>query len=183
MASGSGGSFGEAFVNLLAAENGGQAGRYRSYTATGWHAQLSKLTSSDRGYQSASGEGISVTARTLKAWLAEDQEPNAENRRKIAEAYERMAGKWPAHIERQQFAIKGVVQMGRDVRDRGGADGGPLIIDGGAGHWDRMKAAWQHGVVEPDRFEEWFIEDVMEMDIGEGSEQWEFPGGAYTVST
>lgn len=183
MASGSGSSFGEALVDLIAAESGGQVGRYKTYTATGWHAQLSKLTSSGRGYTAAADVGLSATARTLKAWLSQDQEPNAANRSKIAAAYERMAGRWPEHIERREFSIRGVVQMGRDVRDRGGRDGGPLVIDGGAGQWDRMKRAWLSGDVDPEEFEDWFVEDVMEMDIGEGSEEWEFPGGAYTITT
>ena len=42
-------NFGRALVNALAEAAGGTVGVRRSYTAKGWHAQVSKLTSSPRG--------------------------------------------------------------------------------------------------------------------------------------
>ncbi|MGW2795192.1 hypothetical protein ACWC9H_35445 [Streptomyces sp. NPDC001251] len=182
MATGSGGSLGEALVAALAAAAGGdRAGRYRSYTATGWHAQISKLTSSPRGYQAAESAGLSVTHRTLVDWLAERVEPNAENRAKIAAAYRVMSNPWPSDVERQEFAISGVVQIGRDIRTRGTAEHAPLVIDGSQGRWADMRDAWESGDFPPDVVEEDFIENVIEEDLGEGSEPWEFPGTSYTV--
>jgi hypothetical protein len=178
---GEGDSLGRALINALADAAGGTVGVRKSYTAKGWHAQISKLTSSPRGYQAAEAAGLSATARTLKAWLAQDVEPNAANQRKIAEAYAIMAGRWPDGIERQDVSIKGTVQIGDDVRDRGSQGHAPLLVDGRAGNWDRMKRAWAAGEVDEDDFEDWFVEDILEADLGESSEPWEFPGSAYTV--
>lgn len=180
---GSGGSLGEALIDALAAEAGGQVGVLKSYTAVGWHAQISKLTSSPRGYQAAATEGLSVNRKTLMDWLTERRAPNAQNQRKIASAYRRMGGSWPAHIERREVKVSGKVGMGLDVRERGTPDASPFLIDGSAGSWSRMKEAWESGEPDPEDFEEWFIEDVIEEDIGEGSEPWEFPGTSYTVKS
>src|SRR5690242_14412648 len=95
MPTGHGDSLGAAILAAIASAAGGQR-EYRSYTATGWHAQLSKLTSSDRGYAAAADVGLSATSRTLRAWLAEQQTPSPANQAKIRQAYERMAGRWPA---------------------------------------------------------------------------------------
>jgi hypothetical protein len=179
---GRGDSLGRALVNALAAAAGGTVGVRKSYNAVGWHAQISKLTSSPRGYEAAAAAGLSATARTLKAWLAQDVEPNAANRAKIAEAYAIMAGRWPDGIERQDVNIHGQVRTGNDSRERGGGSASaPLLIDGRVGDWRRIKDAWNSGRVDADDFEDWFIEDVIEADIGEGSDEWEFPGGSYMV--
>jgi hypothetical protein len=166
---------GRALVNALADAADGTIGVRKSYTAKGWHAQISKLTSSPRGYLAAEKAGLSVTARTLKAWLAEDVEPSRANQSLIAKAYAIMAGRWPAEVEGRQFAITGKIQTGEDDRTR------TLNIDSTPALWSRMKQAWEDGEVDPDDFEDWFIEDVIEMDIGEGSDGWDFPGGQYTV--
>lgn len=182
MATGSGGSLGAALVAAIADAAGGTVGVRRSYTAKGWHAQISKLTSSPRGYQAAAAAGLSVNLRTLKDWLAERREPNAENRRRIADAYARMAGRWPAGIERRQVRISGVVQIGRDRRDRGSKGTSPLLVDGSVGSWHRIRDAWEAGGdVNAEEIEEAFIEDVLEPDLGDSSEPWEFPGTSYTV--
>lgn len=180
--SGDGTSFGRALINALAAAAGGTVGVRKSYTAKGWHAQISKLTSSPRGYVAAAAAGLSVTARTLKAWLAEEAEPTPANQRKISEAYAIMAGRWPDGIERQDVSIKGLVRLGSDERDRGDGTHAELLVDGRQGDWQRMKRAWNDGDVDEDDFEEWFVEDVLEADLGEGSEPWEFPGSSYTVT-
>lgn len=181
MASGTGDSLGRALVNALAAAAGGTIGVRRSYTAKGWHAQISKLTSSDRGYQAAQAAGLSVNHRTLVDWLAERREPSKANQSLIAKAYSLMAGRWPSEVEGRKFEISGEVGTGGDTRDRGSAGHAPLVIDTTPAHWSRMRQAWEAGEVDPDDFEDWFIEDVIEEDIGEGSDGWDFPGGSYTV--
>lgn len=180
--SGTGDSLGRALINAIAAAAGGTVGVRRSYTAKGWHAQISKLTSSPRGYRAAEQAGLSVNRRTLVDWLAERREPSPANQRKISEAYAIVAGRWPGGVERQDIEIHGVVKQAADTRERGGGSGhAGFLIDGRAGRWGRMKEAWEEGDPDPDDFEDWFIEDVIEEDIGEGTESWEFPGGSYTV--
>lgn len=181
ISSGSGDSLGAALVAALAAAVGGTVGVRRSYTAKGWHAQISKITSSPRGYQAAAAVGLSATERTLKDWLAERRQPSKANQGLIAKAYAIMAGRWPAEVEGRQFAISGDVQTGGDTRTRGGANASPLVIDSTPAHWTRMRDAWNAGDVDEQDFEDWFIEDVIEEDIGEGSDGWDFPGGSYTV--
>lgn len=176
MPSGHGDSLGRALVNALAEAAGGTVGVRKSYTAKGWHAQISKLTSSPRGYLAAEKAGLSVNHRTLVDWLAERREPSAANQRKIATAYAMMAGRWPEEVEGREFSIRGLIKTGEDERTR------TLSVDSGPAVWRRMKEAWEDGEVDDDDFEEWFIEDVIEMDIGEGSDGWEFPGPSYTVT-
>lgn len=179
---GTGDSFGRALINAIASAAGGTVGVRRSYTAKGWHAQISKLTSSPRGYLAAEAAGLSVNQRTLLDWLAERREPTPANQRKISEAYAIMAGRWPDGIERQDIEIHGVVKQAADERERGGSSPhAAFLIDGRAGDWTRMKDAWNRGEVDEDDFEDWFVEDVIEADIGEGTEPWEFPGTSYTV--
>jgi transcriptional regulator with XRE-family HTH domain len=168
---------GRALINALAEAAGGTVGVRRSYTAKGWHAQISKLTSSPRGYLAAERAGLSVNRRTLLDWLAERREPSKANQERIAKAYGIMAGRWPDDVEGREFSIRGEVKTGDDERTR------TLTIDSSAPgvDWRRMRDAWEDGEPDPDDFEDWFIEDVIEMDIGEGSDGWEFPGGSYTV--
>lgn len=172
---------GEALLASLADAAGGTVGVRSSYTAKGWHAQISKLTSSDRGYLAAEKAGLSVTARTLRGWLAEETEPNAENRRKIAEAYGIMRGRWPEEVERRQITIRGAVKIGNDRRDRGTNGTSGLVIDGSAGNWGELQRMWEEGDVAAQDFADQFVEDVLEADLGESSEPWEFPGTSYTV--
>jgi hypothetical protein len=168
---------GRALINAIADAAGGTIGVRRSYTAKGWHAQISKLTSSPRGYLAAERAGLSVNQRTLVDWLAERREPSRANQAKIAQAYAIMAGRWPEEIEGREFAIVGKIQTGEDERTR------TLNIDSSAPGvtWRRMRDAWNAGEVDEDDFEEWFVEDVIEEDIGEGSDGWAFPGTSYTV--
>lgn len=183
MPRGSGDNLGRALLRAIADAAGGIVGRLKSYTAKGWHAQISKLTENPRGYEAAASVGLSVNRRTLMDWLAERREPTAENRRKIAEAYEVMAGRWPTSVERAQIEIAGTVKMGADERERGTGNTAALVVDGSVGDWSRIREAWESGEeLNDDDIEEWFGEDVIEEDLGEGSEPWEFPGGSYTVS-
>lgn len=179
---GRGGSLGEAILDAIATAAGtDRHGEYRSYTATGWHAQLSKLTSSPRGYQAAEAEGLSATARTLRAWLAETQTPTADNQRRIAAAYQRMAGRWPAAaLDGKTVLISGRVKIGYDDRDRGNGRAA-FEVNSAAGSWDSIRDLWREGEPDPDDVEDAFVEDILEADLGEATEEWEFPGTAYTV--
>lgn len=171
-------------MHALADAAGGAIGVRKSYTAVGWHAQISKLTSSPRGYQAAERAGLSVNHRTLVDWLAERREPNAENRGKIERAYRGMAGRWPAEVEGREFRITGDVSIGTDTRTRGADGHAALSIDGsaaGPSGWSRMKDQWEAGEVDADDFEEWFVEDILEADLGEFSIPPEFGGSSYSV--
>lgn len=176
VASGSGKSVGEAFINALADAADGTVGVRKSYTAKGWHAQISKLTSSPRGYLAAEKAGLSVNHRTLVDWLAERRAPSRANQEKIARAYAIMAGRWPAEVEGRELSITGTIKTGDDSRTR------TLNIETSVANWDRIKEAWESGDVDPDDFEEYLVEDIIEEDIGEGSDGWEFPGAAYRLT-
>jgi hypothetical protein len=179
--SGSGSSFAGALIAAIGNAADGVVGVRRSYRATGWHAQISKLTSSDRGYLAAEKAGISVNRRTLMDWLTERREPSAENQRKINAAYRLMAGQWPAQIQGKEFRITGLVKIGPDVRDRGNGMAA-FLIDSGPADWSRMKRAWESGTeLDEDEWEEWFVLDVIEPDLGEMTDPPEFPGTSYTV--
>ncbi|WP_406300106.1 transcriptional regulator [Embleya sp. NBC_00888] len=56
-------------------------------TERGLAARLRYLTASTAGYTAMDTAGITVTPRTLAAWLAEDQTPNRANLRRIDAAY------------------------------------------------------------------------------------------------
>lgn len=182
MATGSGNSLGAALLDL-AAEMGG-APRKSTYTAKGWHAQISRLTATQAGYKAADRVGLNVTERTLKDWLAERREPSAANRALINKAYTLAgAGNWP-DWERKTFRIYGIVAQGDDERERGANGVAPLIIDGTeayASTWAAFRDEWESGGgMTEDDVEDKFS-DVIVDDIG-GSVAWEFPGSAYTVT-
>lgn len=184
MARGSGDSLGRALINAIADAADGTVGVRRSYTAKGWHAQISKLTSSPRGYEAAAKVGLSANERTLKDWLAERREPTKANQSLIDKAYRLMAGRWPEEVERQRFDITGKVTIGSDSRDRGRDGHAALTIDGsaaGGAGWANMREAWESGEVDAEEFEGWFIEDILEADLGEWSEPPEFDGSSYEV--
>jgi hypothetical protein len=65
------------------------AGGIKSSAASerGLEARLKYLTNSPAGYQAMERAGISVTPRTLIAWLAGDRDPNKANRGRIDAAY------------------------------------------------------------------------------------------------
>lgn len=161
--------------------------RKRSYTATGWHAQVRKLTEHSRGSWAADQAGLDIKHRTLVDWLAERREPSPANKDAIDRAYQLLAGGiWDPANERHQYEIKGVVKTGDDVRDRGHGRGrdyqAPLRIDGREGNWTRIREGFENGTIDEEEAESWFIEDVIVEDIGDGSEGgWEFPGASYSV--
>lgn len=56
-------------------------------TDRGIAARLRYLTASPAGYEAMERAGISVTPRTLFAWLAEERSPSPANRAKLDDAY------------------------------------------------------------------------------------------------
>lgn len=181
MATGSGNSLGAALLDL-AAEMGG-APRKSTYTAKGWHAQISRLTATQAGYKAADRVGLDVTERTLRDWLAERREPSAANRALINRAYTLAgAGNWP-DWESKTFRIYGLVNQGDDERDRG-VDSSPLRIEGTeayASTWATFRDEWESGGgMTEDDVEEHFSNVIVD-DIG-GSVAWEFHGTSYTVT-
>lgn len=99
-------------------------GEATSYTATGWHAQLRALTGTARGSELADRAGLNPSARTLRAWLAEDRPPNPANRRAIAEAYSglRTYNRDHAQVAARAARHDTVEAINAAVRDRYGAD-------------------------------------------------------------
>lgn len=156
--------------------------RKRSYTATGWHAQVRKLTEHSRGSWAADQAGLDVKHRTLVDWLAERREPSPANQAKINAAYQLLAGGiWDPANERRLYEIRGQVKTGPDVRDRGN-NMAPLRIDGREGDWRRIREAYESGELDEGDAEAWFTEDVIVEDIGDGSGGgWAFPGASYSV--
>lgn len=182
MATGSGNSLGDALLDLAAELGGGP--RKSTYTAKGWHAQISRLTATQAGYKAADRAGLNVTERTLKDWLAERREPSAANKALIDRAYTIAgAGNWP-DWENKTFKIYGLVAQGDDVRERGANGIAPLIIDGTNAYpatWAAFRYEWESGGgMSEDQVEDYFAMVIMD-DLG-GSVPWEFPGTSYTVT-
>lgn len=177
MPTGRGNTLGEALGAALGLREGGP---YTSYTAVGWHAQISKLTSSTRGYAAASAAGLDVAAQTLRRWLSEEQTPSPANIAKIREAYGNMAGRFPDHLARKEIEIHGEVAFGRDVRDRGSGGHAPLRIEGRDGDWSEIEEKWNDGELDEDELEDLFGADVVNRSLGGSPPR--FTGGSYTVS-
>ncbi|MGW8729217.1 hypothetical protein ACWGNF_24700 [Streptomyces sp. NPDC055808] len=160
--------------------------RLSSYSAQHWHAQLSQLTGTHRGYQALEDAGLEVTAKTLINWLS-DPEYNVRRgyRDLIHTAYENVAvvpaDPIPRQVEDGQYEISGYVTTGTDRRNRGTPHAAPLRIDGSRGHWTTIEDLWTAGELTDDAFEDHFIDDVIVEDIGEGTDGWEFNGSTYSV--
>lgn len=168
---------------MAAALRAGGRPRLKSYTAKGWHAQITKLVSSPRGYAAANKVGLTATKRTVLAWLSEEQTPSAANQQKIQDAYEEMAGKFPNQIIGADVRISGLVAIGNDVRDRGDLANNPLLIEGyDTRLWDDIKDAWNRGTLIPEDFEALFVGLIVDDALDGPSEPLEFPGGDYIVT-
>jgi len=182
---GRGGSLGAALNDLLRAQVTPRH-RLSSYTAKHWHAQLSQLTATHRGYQALDDAGLDVTVKTLVNWLS-DPEYNVRRsyRDLIHTAYENvaivLAEPVPDRVKNGQYEISGSVTTGTDERVRGTRDAAPLRIAGSRGDWDVIEELWTAGELTDDEFEDRFIDDVIEQDIGAGSDGWEFSGSSYSV--
>lgn len=181
MATGSGSSLAAALLDLAAEL--GSAPRKSSYTAKGWHAQISRLTATQAGYKAADRAGLNVTERTLKDWLAERREPSPANQALIARAYVLAgAGRWP-DWERKTFRVYGEVEQGGDTRDRGKDGTSPLLVDGtdASGRvWADFKEDWEKGGITDDEVADHF--GAVVQDAVGGSDPWDFPGTSYTVT-
>ncbi|MEV0226949.1 hypothetical protein [Streptomyces sp. NPDC050704] len=160
--------------------------RLSSYQAKHWHAQLSQLTGTHRGYEALEEADLDVTVKTLINWLS-DPEYNVRRsyRDLIHTAYENVAivpaEPIPDHVKDGQYEISGYVKTGSDRRERGARDAAPLRIDGSRGDWDAIEELWMAGELTDDEFEDHFIEDVIEQDIGAGTDGWDFDGSSYSV--
>ncbi|MFJ9909651.1 hypothetical protein ACIRVK_43800 [Streptomyces sp. NPDC101152] len=157
-----------------------------SYNAKHWHAQLSQLTGTRRGYQALEDAGLRVTAQTLFNWLSDpDYNVRRSYRDLIHTAYENVAlvpaDPIPDRFKNGDFEISGWVTTGTDRRQRGTRDAAPLRIDGRPGDWTAIEALWTAGELTDDDFEDHFIDDVIVEDIGEGTDGWTFDGSSYTV--
>ncbi|MGW7612174.1 hypothetical protein ACWGKW_33955 [Streptomyces sp. NPDC054766] len=182
---GRGDSLGAALNDLLRAQVTPRH-RLSTYNAKHWHAQLSQLTGTRRGYQALESAGLDVQPDTLFKWLS-DPEYNVRRsyRDLIHTAYENVAIV-PAEpltdtIKKGQFEISGWVTTGSDRRLRGTRKASPLRIDGRRGHWSEIEALWLAGDLRDDDFEDRFIDDIIVADIGEGTDGWAFSGDSYAV--
>lgn len=169
---------------LALADESGFYPRRTSYNKTGWHAQLSKLTDSVRGYQALDKAGLDVKPRTLVTWLSDAEYPVRKGyREQINAAYQRLAGgRFPDRWRTKTFAISGRVTMGTDTRERGSEGHAPLRINGTQGVWDRIETGFRTGRLTTDQLEEYFTEDVIYPDIGPGAEYMDFDGTSYQVT-
>jgi hypothetical protein len=149
----------------------------------GWHAQISALTKTSRGYEAAEKVGLHVQQRrTLEGWLSQTHEPNARNKSLINAAYRYMIGGWDASVQNRTYSISGDIDSGDRTQNR------ELIIDGSAGDWQPIIDAFLNGASDQE-LERLFIEHVIVEDIGEGSRRpgmddefgWAFPGTDYQV--
>lgn len=161
--------------------------RKKTFTAKGWLAQVKVLTHHGRGSWAADRVGLDPSRETVLRWLSyggpEDQAPSAANQDKIHRAYQLLAGgQWDPAAESRQYPIRGVVKTGTDVRDRGTPPHGVFLVDGNEGRWGRIRQGYESGEIDEDKAEEWFTEDVIVEDIGDGSGGgWQFPGASYGV--
>jgi hypothetical protein len=182
---GRGGSLGAALNDLLRSQVTPRH-RLSSYNARHWHAQLSQLTGTHRGYQALEEAGLDVTVKTLLNWLS-DPEYNVRRSYQdlIHTAYENVAivraNPIPDHVKNGQFEISGTVKTGDDERERGTRRAAPLRIDASRGDWDEIEELWAAGELTDNEFEDHFIDDVIVADIGEGTDGWDFPGASYSV--
>lgn len=173
---------GEAFLDAL-----GGYHRLRSYTATGWHAQLTQLTSTERGREIL-GREMSPQRRTLVGWLSETTTPSRANREAIARAYGATGGRFPRDAPTRIIEISGTVGNGSDVRVRGRQGRSPLRVnrdrDDLSRAWSRLADAWDAGTLDADEAEDVLINDIIPADPGlafASGGLWDFPGSDYSI--
>lgn len=184
---GEGPSLGAAFRDMV----GEMGGRMVSYSARGWHAQLVALTGTQRGMGFLDAAGINVTQRTLLSWLSStgekgDRAPSKANQQMIREAYGRASHRGlPSDLTSGgKLHIHGTVATGRDSRDRGEGSGrAPFEVNLEYATWDKIEQLWNEANTDDHDWEAAIIEDLIEEDpaLGDGSDGWQFPGGAYAV--
>ncbi|MET8680045.1 hypothetical protein ABZW18_21290 [Streptomyces sp. NPDC004647] len=187
-----GDSLGAALNQLLRDQGVQPLRRLSTYHAKHWHAQLSQLTHTRRGYEALERAGLTVRPETLIKWLSDPEYNVRRSYREIIHAsYENAAvipaDPIPQSFKDGQFEITGWVKTGDDERFRGGLNDtgritAPLRIDGRSGNWVEIERKWAAGELDDESFEDAFIEYVIIEDIGEGTEGWDFPGTSYTVT-
>jgi hypothetical protein len=180
VASGRGTSLGAALVDLFSS-TGRPGGVRSSYSAKGWQAQFSQLSSTHEGYEAMRRVGLSASIDTQRAWLSGRRDATPANRGLIAEAYRIMQGGFSASWRDAVFNITGRVTMGSDSRDRGNGRHSSFRVEGDQGRWDRIEEAWNAGA-DADTIEELFIEDVVIEGVDGISDSIEFNGTFYVVS-
>lgn len=180
MPAGSGGTLGEALVDLWSTRSR-PGGTRSSYTASGWHAQFSQLSRTRAGYAAMERAGLSATIATQRHWLTGDVTPTPANRGLIEQAYQAMKGGFDPSWKQAEHRITGRVTMGRDSRVRGEGGNSSFLVDGRDGRWDRIEAAWNAGA-DADELEDWFIEDVILNAIDGLSDSIKFDGTSYSVA-
>lgn len=179
-ASGRGGSLGAAFTAALAPLSLGAP--RSSYKAKSPRAQFRQLERTAAGRRAMDAAGVGGNRRTRLAWAAGDREPSKANQRAIGEAYAAMQkGGVPEWVKRGTMKIYGVVRIGQDSRDRGSGRTSALLVSLGTerSNWPPVEAALIAG--DHDATEAAVITHLIEADLGEQTEPWEFPGSAYTV--
>lgn len=153
-------------------------GRRKSYKAKGWHAKLRELIDSPRGSAAADAVGWNPTRETIQTYLSDPEHrirPDYES--KIHQAYEVLAGAvWNPANERRIYAIEGEIDSGDRSEHR------VLRIDGKRGQWDEIRRRYLEGDLTPEEAEVLFITEVIESDIGESTEPWNFPGSYYDIT-
>ncbi|MGW6262632.1 hypothetical protein [Streptomyces sp. NPDC055085] len=160
--------------------------RLSTYSAKHWHAQLSQLTGTRRGYEALDSAGLDVQPGTLIKWLS-DPEYNVRRsyRDLIHTAYENVAIV-PAEpltdtVKNGQYEISGLVKTGNDERERGTPRAAPLRIDASRGDWSEIERLWLAGELHDDGLEDLFLDEIIVADIGAGTDGWEFGGNSYSV--
>jgi hypothetical protein len=179
---GTGGSFGEAFRDLISST--AEPGRV-SYTAKSARSQYKHLTRTARGRAALEQAGLTAAPQTIRRWRGGKQKPGKANSGIIAAAYRVMRqGGIPSSVKTGTMKIAGRVGTGSDVRDRGTPGNAELKINLSRGRWARIDAAWQldgFASFSDEELEDLVSETLIEPDIG-GSDWWYFPGGSYTIT-
>ena len=155
-----------------------------SYTRTTTLGQFRQLFATESGYKALAAAGLNVRqARTIQGWLEGTSQPNKANAEAINRAYAGMRrGGVPDWVKSATMSITGQVGTGRDVRDRGNDGSAPLHVDLSAGNWAPVQGALDDDELDDDDLEELIAEELIAEDIGDGSDGWGFPGGAYVVT-
>lgn len=176
-----GGTVGTALLAYIQDLAGGGA-RLTSFTAKGWHAQISALTGNARGQAASEAAGLTASKRTLLEWLREDHEPSKANVAKIDAAYQRLAARpFPDAIKQQTLSIFGQIVIGEDDRTRTLKVRGKDQPTDDRPRWARIEAAWLAGKLTPELLEKLYIADVILQDL-EFSDILEFPGPEYRIT-
>ncbi|MYW04451.1 transcriptional regulator [Streptomyces sp. SID3343] len=150
-------------------------------TERGLAARLRYLTTSHAGYAAMDTAGITVTSRTLAAWLAEDQTPNRANLRRIEAAYRDLRRRNVARSLTGRLNNNGRgTRVELHPHDQSGVRE-PHRRAGVAGHrnvnvrrWDAIVRAWAAG--DEQRLDELWTDEVL-ADLGSDWGGFEFASG------